>query len=183
MKIDGDIGKFYHYAFPMQAILVTCNDVKGKTNVITLALHTPISRTPPLYGISVASKRYSHELIEKTKEFVINFAPYSLAEKINFCGTHSGRKTDKIKETKLTLIPSQKVKVPLIKECYAHLECKLVKTTPIGDHSLLVWEVVNIQVDEDAFVNDLLDNKKIQPTYYIGDNKYTTIDKLEKKSF
>ncbi|MCX6667167.1 MAG: flavin reductase family protein [Euryarchaeota archaeon] len=182
MKINGDMDKFYQYAFPMQAVLVTCNDEKGKTNVITLAWHTTISRNPPLYGISVAPKRYSHELIEKTKEFVVNFAPYLLAEKVDFCGTHSGRNLNKLEQTKLTLMPAQKVKVPLIKECYAHLECKLAKTLSIGDHTLFVGEVVNILVDENAFVNDLLDNKKIQPTYYIGDNKYTAIDKKEKKS-
>jgi flavin reductase (DIM6/NTAB) family NADH-FMN oxidoreductase RutF len=73
MKINGNMDKFYHYAFPMQAALTTCNDEEGKTNVITLAWHTPISRNPPLYGISIAPKRYSHELIQKTKEFVVNF--------------------------------------------------------------------------------------------------------------
>jgi len=183
MKIKGDIGKFYHYAFPMQAVLVTCNDEKGKTNVITIAWHTPISRNPPLYGISIAPKRYSHGLIEKTKEFVVNFAPYQLVDKVNFCGTHSGRKTNKIEDTKLTLIPAQKIKVPLIKESYAHLECKLARTLTAGDHTLFIGEVVNILVDENAFADDLLDNKKIQPVYYIGDNRYTTIDKKEKKSF
>ena len=183
MKINGNMDKFYHYAFPMQAALVTCNDERGKTNVITLAWHTPISRNPPLYGISVAPKRYSHELIQKTKEFVVNFAPYTLADKVDFCGTHSGRNLNKLEETNLTPISAQKVKVPLIKECYAHLECKLVKTITLGDHDLFVGEVVNILVDENAFVNDLLDNKKIRPTYYIGDNKYTAIDKKEKKSF
>ncbi|MDH7517252.1 MAG: flavin reductase family protein [Candidatus Thermoplasmatota archaeon] len=181
MKINGDLNKFYHYAFPTQAVLVTCNDEKGKTNVITIAWHTTISRKPPLYGISVAPKRYSHELIERTKEFVVNFVPYSLADKVNFCGTYSGRKKNKIGETKLTLIPAQKVKAPLIKECYAHLECKLAKTLPIGDHTLFVGEVVNILLDENAFVDDLLDNEKIQPTYYVGDNIYTTLDKKEKK--
>lgn len=183
MKINGNMDKFYHYAFPMQAVLVTCNDEQGRTNAITLAWHTPISRNPSLYGISIAPKRYSHELIQKTKEFVVNFAPYALADKVNFCGTHSGRKTKKIEETKLTLMPAQKVKVPLIKECYAHLECKLVKTLSLGDHTLFVGEVVNILVDKNAFVNDLLNNQKMQPTYYIGENKYTTIDDKEKKSF
>jgi flavin reductase (DIM6/NTAB) family NADH-FMN oxidoreductase RutF len=183
MKVNGNMDKFYHYAFPMQAVLLTCNDKSGKTNIITLAWHTPISRIPPLYGISISPKRYSHELIQKTKEFVVNFAPYTLAEEVDFCGTHSGRETNKIEETKLTLMPAQKVKVPLIKECYAHLECKLAKTLTIGDHTLFVGEVVNILVDKDAFVNDLLNNKKIQPTYYIGENKYTAIDNTEKKIF
>ena len=96
MKINGKINKFYYYAFPMQAVLVTCNDEKGKTNVITIAWHTTISKKPPLYGISVAPGRYSYDLISKTKEFVVNFTPYSLSKIVLFFGTHSGRKTFKL---------------------------------------------------------------------------------------
>ena len=86
MKVKGNMQNFYYYSFPMQAVLVTCNDRSGKTNVITIAWHTPISKDPPLYGISVAPKRYSHGLIQKTNEFVINFAPYEIADIVNFCG-------------------------------------------------------------------------------------------------
>ena len=56
MKIVGNISKFYHYAFPMQAVLVTVNDQNRKTNAITIAWHTPISKKPPLYGISVGPR-------------------------------------------------------------------------------------------------------------------------------
>jgi len=183
MKVNGDMEKFYYYAFPMQAVLVTCNDEQGETNIITIAWHTTISKDPPLYGISLAPKRHSHDLINKSKEFVVNFAPYNLVDKLHFCGTHTGRETNKIEETKLTLSPAQKIKTPLIKECYAHLECKLVKNLSLGDHTFFIGEVVNIQADEDVFKNNLLDTSKTQPTYYIGGNIYTAIDKTEKKKF
>jgi len=181
MKINGNMDKFYYYAFPTQAVLVTCNDENGKTNIITIAWHTTISKDPPLYGISVAPKRYSHDLISKSGEFVVNFAPFELVEKVHFCGTRSGRKVDKVSEAKLTLIPGQKVKTPLIKECYAHLECKLAETLSLGDHTFFIGEVVNLLADENVFKNDLLDIRKIQPTYYIGGNIYTAIDEKEKK--
>jgi len=180
MKIKGKISNFYQYSFPTQAVLVTCNNEKGKTNIITIAWHSTISKDPPLYGISVAPSRYSHDLIEKTKEFVINFAPISLVDKVHFCGTHSGRKTDKTKETNLTLIPGEKLKVPIIKECFAHFECKLYQKQIIGDHTLFIGEVLNILVDKDAFKEDILQNKNIKPTYYIGGNKYTTVDDMIK---
>ncbi len=181
MKIKGNMNKYYYYAFPMQAVLVTCNDEKGKTNIITIAWHTPISKKPPLYGISVAPKRYSHELIKKTKEFVINFVPYKLVKEVHYCGTHSGRNTNKIDETKLTLTPAKKTKTPLIKEGFAHMECKLAKTLTIGDHTFFVGEILNLRADENAFKDNLLENKKIQPCYYLGGNVYTTVDKTREK--
>ncbi len=183
MKIEGKIEKYYHYAFPMQAVLVTCNDHEGKTNIITLAWHTPISRKPPLYGISVSPKRYSYGLIQTSKEFVVNFVPYSLVEATHYCGTHTGRSTDKTCKTGLTLLPSKKLNTPLIKEGYAHLECTLKQTIPVGDHAMLVGEVVSISVDDDAFKDDLLRTEKVHPVYYIGENSYTTLNSVKKKTF
>lgn len=175
VKKNMNVSKFYHYAFPMQAVLVTCIDENGKTNPITIAWHTPISINPPLYGISIGPSRYSHKLIKQSKEFVINFAPYKIVEKVNFCGTCSGRSHDKIKEVKLTLCNSEKVKTKYIKECFVNMECKLFKSIVLGDHTFFVGEIVNILSDGNAFTDDLLNNEKVKPCYYIGDHIYTTI--------
>lgn len=181
MKIKGNMDKFYYSAFPMQAVLVTCNDRTGKTNAITIAWHTPISREPPLYGISVSPKRYSYELIKESKEFVINFAPYKLVEKIHFCGTHSGKKVDKIKEAGLSLEKIEGFETPIIKECYAHMICHLNKDIELGDHTIFVGEVKALYLDKDAFKEGILNNKNVQPCYYLGENTYTTIEKSSKK--
>jgi len=167
----------------MQAVLVTCNDRKGNTNIITLAWHTPISRNPPLYGISVSPKRYSHSLIKKSKEFVINFMLYNSVEAADYCGTHSGRTTEKVCQTGATLIPAQNLKTPLIKEGYAHLECTLVKTSTLGDHTLFIGKVVAVSADENAFLDDLLRTDRIHPLYYVGQNTYTTLDRAKRKTF
>lgn len=181
MKVEGNIGNFYKYSFPAQAALVTCNDDKDNTNAITIAWHTTISKKPPLYGISIAPSRYSHDLIADSKEFVINFAPYSLNEKVNYCGTHSGRNSDKVKEAGLTLEKIDNIQTPIIKECYAHLICKLFKSITLGDHSFFVGEVTNVLSDDGAFSEDILNNDNIKPCYYLGSNVYTTIEKIRKK--
>jgi len=181
MKTKCDIKNFYNLAFPMSTILVTCNDEKGKTNIITIAWHTTISKKPPLYGISVAPGRYSYDLIKKSEEFVINFSPFDLVEKIHFCGTHSGRKTNKINDTNLTLIDSEKIKTPSIKECYAHLECKLKNSIELGDHCLFIGEVVNARADDIAKEKNTVDNEKIQTCFYLGGNTYSKIEKIKKR--
>lgn len=181
MKVKGNIDDFYRYAFPTQAVLVTCRDKNNKTNIITIAWHTTISKKPPFYGISVGSTRYSHGLIKNSKEFVVNFASYNLVKKIHFCGTHSGRETDKIKETKLSLEKIEGFDTPIIKKCYVHLLCKLYKSIELGDHTFFVGEVVNVLYDKNVFLNGILDNKKIQPCYYVGNNTYTTISKSIKQ--
>ena len=181
VKKSGNIEKFYQYAFPMQAAILTCIDKNGKTNPITIAWHTPISKKPPLYGVSIAPSRYSYKLIKESKEFAINFAPYYLVERIHFCGTKSGKNIDKIKETGFTLLKSKKIKTKIIKECFANLECILCRSVKLGDHTFFVGEVVNTKIDETAFENDILNNKKVKPSYYLGNNIYTTISKIRKK--
>jgi len=180
MKTHMDISKFYHYAFPMQAVLVTCNDENGRTNPITIAWHTPLSKKPALYGVSIAPSRYSHDLIEKSKEFVVNFIPYSLVEKVHFCGSNSGRIIDKINKIGFTLGKSEKINTKYIKEGFVHFECKLYNTISLGDHTFFVGEIVNILADNDAFIDHKL-SKKITPCYYIGDCVYTTIKDIRKK--
>ncbi len=183
MKVEGKLEKFYQYSFPMQTVLVTCNDSHGKTNIITIAWHTPISVKPPLYGLSVAPGRYSHELIKETKELVVNFIPYNLVEKAHYCGKHSGRSNDKTLETNLTLTTAKKIKVPLIEEGYAHLECSNVKSYSIGDHTFFVGEVVAVQSNQNTFENNLLKIEDTSPLYYIGGNCYTTINGKIKQKF
>jgi len=181
MKKNFELNKFNNLSYPKTVVLVTCIDKEGKTNVLTIAWHTTISSKPPLYGISLAEKRYSYELIKNSKEFAINFATIDMVNKIHFCGTKSGRNIYKIKECNFTLLPSKKINTPIIKECYSHLECKLHETYKIGDHIFVIGEVVNAIADEDSFKNDTLNNSKIQSCLYLGNNIYSAIDKTQKK--
>jgi len=183
MKVEGSLEKYYQYSFPMQTVLVTCNDEQGKTNIITIAWHTPISVKPPLYGLSIAPGRYSHDLIKNSNELVVNFVNFDMVEKAHFCGKNSGRKINKAIETKITLKPAKKVTVPIIQECYAHLECSKVKSYSIGDHTFFVGEVVAVYSTDNAFENNLLKTDNIHPLYYIGGNSYITLDSKTKRKF
>ena len=183
MKQDGSLQKFYQYAFPMPTVLVTCIDKDNKPNAITIAWHTPLSKKPPLHAVSMAPQRHSYSLIQESKEFTINFLHYSQARDAHFCGTHSGRKIDKHTNTNLTYIPAKKIAAPLIKEAYAHLECTLNNCMVVGDHVLLVGEVQNVTCDADAFSDDLLNTAVITPLYYLGNNKYVTLDRQKQIMF
>ena len=132
-----------------------------------------------MYGISIDPKRYSHDPIINTGEFVVNFCEMSILDQIHYCGRHSGRKFDKFKETGLTPVDAQKVKPPLIEEAYTHLECKLAQHHLYGDHTWLVGEVVAITTDP-VFEDHLL-AENVEPAYYIGNNCYTSFNKIRKQ--
>jgi len=75
----------------------------------------------------VRKNRYTRKLIDKSGEFTINIPLNQSVKKItSYCGTKSGKDTDKIKDLGLTLVDGNKVSVPGIKELALTLECKLI---------------------------------------------------------
>lgn len=57
-------------------------------------------------------------------------------------GNCTGRKVKKFEKFKLTPVEGEKVKAPLIKECYANFECKLIDSSLIKKYSLFIFEIV-----------------------------------------
>jgi flavin reductase (DIM6/NTAB) family NADH-FMN oxidoreductase RutF len=122
-------------------VLIT-SQYKEKDNIMTVAWHSPLSFNPPLFGIAIGKTRFSHNLIKKSKEFGVNFIDRKLEKAMLICGSISGRGKDKFKEAKLTRKKAKYISAPLIKEAVAWLECKVVKTIDVGDHTFFVGEVL-----------------------------------------
>jgi flavin reductase (DIM6/NTAB) family NADH-FMN oxidoreductase RutF len=159
-------------------VMVTCGE-GDKANIITVGMYMPISLRPPLICIGIAPQRYSHQLIEQTKEFVVNSPSIDLEKEMHYCGTESGRRVNKWIETGLTPIPSLKVKTPRIKECFGHLECIVVESHIMGDHTLFVGKVVATSANEGVLKGDYLDPLKAKPIVQKNHVYYTITDKKE----
>lgn len=164
----------YRLLHPRHTVLVTCTDKTGKANIITLAWSMPTSINPPMVVLSIAPKRRSHRMIERTGEFVVNIPTMKIVRQTLFCGRISGVECDKFKEAPLTAAPAKKVRPPIIKECVAHLECKLVQTIPTGDHTLFVGEIVAAYVKKGVF-KKTFNVKKVKPVFHMGGDSFVTI--------
>ena len=154
-------------------ILVT-SQYKDAGNIVTLAWNTPVSHSPMLVAIAIAKNHYSNGLVTKSGEFVINVPNVDLLKQVQYCGSVSGREEDKWKKSGLTAEPAQKVKPPLIRECIAHLECKVVKTISSGDHSLFIGQVLAASA-EDGLFDEILntDNPRAKTLHHLGGDFYT----------
>ena len=174
-KVEVDVSSAYRLLHPQLTVLVTCVDSAGNANIITLAWAMPVSGSPPLLVVSIAPKRHSYKLIVETKEFVVNIPTMDIVKGTLFCGRRSGRKYDKFKETGFTPLPAKMVRAPIIKECVAHLECKLYRRITAGDHSLFVGEILTAYVNEGSFKRKKYDIKKVKPIYHLGANYFATL--------
>jgi len=170
------ISNFSYLLHPYNTSLVTCCDAQGKPNIITIAWLVPISVNPPLIGMSIRPTRFSYKLIQATGEFVVNVAPYEISQQALYCGRRSGSQVDKFAATNLTPVKAQKVCPPIIKECLAYLECCLKKEIEVGDHTMLVAEVLAAYTRVGVLTDDgLYDLNHIHPLLHLGRNRFTSV--------
>ena len=112
-----------------------------------MSWHTMMEFMPPLVGCVVSSANYTFEVLRKTGECVINIPTVELAKKVVGCGNASGESEDKFQEFGLTPLPSMVVKAPLVAECYANLECKVVDRKLVTKYNFFVLEVIRAWID------------------------------------
>lgn len=166
----------FHHHYPRLAVIVTCR-ARGKDNAMAAAWHSSISFNPPLFGVSIAPKRYTYELILEAKEFGVNFMAIEKAELIAATGGSLGKKVDKFEKFDLQKEKPLKTSVPILKDAYAAYECKLVAHHTYGDHEWFVGEIVATHFDEEAFTPaGILNLAKVNPAMFIGGELYVTTD-------
>lgn len=132
---------------PLPVVMVSAGS--EKPNIITIAWTGIINTTPPMTYISVRPERYTHGIIEKEKEFVINLVTEELAKACDYCGVKSGRDIDKFEKMNLTPESSLEVRSPAIAESPVNIECKVKEVIHLGSHDMFMAEIVNVNVDED----------------------------------
>jgi len=137
------IQKAFTLLEPGPVVLVTTAD-GDKQNILTLSW-TMVMDFTPRFAFLTGSWNYSYKALTKTKECVIAIPAVDLAKKAVQIGTCSGAETDKFEKFKLTPLKASKVSAPLIKECYANIECRIVDH--IKKHDIFVLDGVAAWVD------------------------------------
>lgn len=144
-KRDFPVSNVRRFLEPGPIVLVS-SSWKDEMNIMTMGWHMIMGEEPSLIGCYIWDANHSFEMIRKSKECVINVPTTDIATKVVKIGNCSGSDIDKFKEFDLTPEPAKKVHAPLIKECYANFECKLIDSTLIKKYSLFVLKVVKAHV-------------------------------------
>jgi flavin reductase (DIM6/NTAB) family NADH-FMN oxidoreductase RutF len=147
-------------------VLVTTADGDRK-NVMTLSW-TMVMDFTPRFAFMTGSWNYSYKALIKTGECVIAIPAVDLAKKTVQIGSCSGSETDKFKKFKLTPLEAENVSAPLIKECYANIECRVVDH--IKQHNLFILDGLLAWVDNKR--------KEKRCFHAIGDGRFITDGKI-----
>jgi flavin reductase (DIM6/NTAB) family NADH-FMN oxidoreductase RutF len=124
-------------------VLVTTNDGE-KNNIMTISW-TMVMDFTPLFAITTGPWNYSYAALRKYRECVISIPTVDLIDTVVGVGTCSGTDTDKFKKFGLTPVKGRRVRPPLIKECLANIECKVIDI--IKKHNIVVLKGVAAYFD------------------------------------
>lgn len=131
---------------PVPSVMVSCGSME-EPNIITIAWTGIINSNPPMTYISVQPSRYSHDIIERNGEFVINLVPAKLLKAMDFCGVRSGRDVNKFESQGLTCAKADTVSAPLIAESPVNIECKVKDIVRMPSHDMFMAEITAVQID------------------------------------
>jgi flavin reductase (DIM6/NTAB) family NADH-FMN oxidoreductase RutF len=140
------LSQVYRLLEPGPVVLVTTAE-KGRPNIMTMSWHTMMEFEPPLVGCVISNRNHSFGVLKATRECVINIPTVELAAQVVGCGNSSGRKLDKFKAFGLTPVAAARVQAPLIDDCYASLECKVVDAKLVAKYCFFILEVLKAWID------------------------------------
>jgi flavin reductase (DIM6/NTAB) family NADH-FMN oxidoreductase RutF len=162
-KADFPVSKVRRFLEPGPIVLVS-SAWKGEINIMTMGWHTVLEFEPSLVGCMLWSGNHSFGLVKSSKECVINVPTYDLAKQVVGIGNCSGAEVEKFERFELTPAKAVEVGAPLIAECYANFECRVIDVTLVNKYNFFVLEVVKAHVAESP--------KVPRTIHYRGDGQF-----------
>jgi len=152
---------------------------KGEVNLAPYSFFNGLTDHPPTVMFASEGRKDSVVFAEETREFVCNFACYSLREQMNATSATFPRGVNEMEEAGLAAAPSRMVKPPRVKDSPCALECKWLQTIRlpdldgrVTDRYVVFGQVVGVYID-DAFIKDgKLDTAAMRPIARAGYSDY-----------
>ena len=146
VKKSFPLSKVYGLLEPGPVVMVTTAR-EGRANIMTMSWHTMMEFEPPTVGCVISNRNYTFDILKTTKNCVINIPTVELAKEVVACGNTSGRGFDKFRAFGLTQVPASRVAAPLIGECFANLECRVLDARLVVKYNFFILEVVKAWID------------------------------------
>ena len=140
------LAKAYQLLEPGPVVLLT-TAAGGKANVMTMSWHMMVDFEPPLVACVVSTGDHSFAALRKSKECVIAIPSVEIADLVVKIGNCSGRDVDKFAAFGLAAKKAERVAAPLLPQCFANLECRVVETRLVDKYNLFILEVVKAWID------------------------------------
>jgi|SRR3989344_9590342 len=136
--------------FITNAGLITSSGPYGP-NIMTAAWVHQISYDPPLIMVNIEPEDATLKNILATKEFGVSLASDVQNVLSSISGKYSGKEMDKIsllKKLGFKFYKGKRINAPMVKDASLNAELKLIKHDTMGDHIIVIGEVIDSIVNE-----------------------------------
>jgi flavin reductase (DIM6/NTAB) family NADH-FMN oxidoreductase RutF len=142
---DLPLNKAFTLIEPGPVVLVTTHDGR-KDNVMTITW-TMVLDFSASFAITTGPWNHSYDALEKNRECVLAIPTVDMLDTAVGVGTCSGRDVDKFKKFNLTRVKARHIRPPLIEQCVANIECRVVDI--IERHNIVIMQGVAAYFDSD----------------------------------
>lgn len=171
---------------PRPIAFVTTRSENGVVNGAPFSYFNIVSSNPPM--VSLAIQRPSERLkdtarnIYNNREFVVHIVDDENVVKFNETAASLPSNESEIELANLTLLQSEIILVPGIREAKVRMECKLVQAIPLGGggpgSDLFIGEVVRFHMDQAIYEDGRIDPKELNAVSRLAGANYAKIGEI-----
>ena len=121
-------------------VFVITFSLDGKNYGVTTAWVNRASFKPNMLMISIGKNRKGYEELLETEVFCVNILGDTNLEIARHFGSTDGKNVSNFSDIEFKSMENGS---PVLNDCVAAIECKLVKKSDAGDHAVLFGEILN----------------------------------------
>jgi len=177
-----------HAIGPRPICFASTMDKDGNINLSPFSFFNMFSTQPPIVVFSPSrrvrdnSNKHSLENVLQVPEVVINIVDDEMVEQASLASCEYPRGVNEFVKSGFTMIPSELVKPPRVKESKVQMECRVLEVKSLGEEggagNLVICEVILMHID-DSILNDdgsMIDQKKLHHVARLGGHWYCRVN-------
>jgi flavin reductase (DIM6/NTAB) family NADH-FMN oxidoreductase RutF len=147
-----------HVVAPRPVCFASTIDKEGNVNLSPFSFFNMFSSNPPVVIFSPARRvrdnttKHTLENVRDIPEVVINIVTYDMVQQVSLASCEYPKGTDEFVKAGFTKEPATLVRPPMVKECKAKLECRVLEVKPLGTEGgagqLVLCEVLRLHLDD-----------------------------------
>ncbi|MBI4930636.1 MAG: flavin reductase family protein [Bacteroidetes bacterium] len=172
-----------HAIAPRPVAFVSTVDKNGNVNLSPFSFFNAFSTNPPVVVFSPArsgrtnTTKHTHDNVMEVPEAVINVVTYDMVHQTSLSSSEFPKGVNEFVKAGFTMIKSEQVKPPRVKESPVQMECKVKEVIELGKNAgagnLVVCEVVLIHVSESVLnEKEFIDQQKLDLVGRLGAHWY-----------
>jgi flavin reductase (DIM6/NTAB) family NADH-FMN oxidoreductase RutF len=135
--------------------------VEGKPNFMAVAWFTMASYKPPRMAVVLGKGHHTNPGIRENMAFSVCIPSKDMAERTDYCGIVSGKKTDKSEV--FEIFYGDVEAAPMIQECPLNVACRVVDIVESGANEIFIGDIIGVYTEDQYLSDGKLDFSKMNP--------------------